>query len=264
MDIAKDLANYPLSTVLVIVGALFALIAILPVVPTKWGPINAGSRSRRITVGVIGAIFFSSGILIYQFMPKQSDSGDHRTTVSNLNENLNRSDDSCGATGPPTRASDGVEEILSGVTLSTGYGMDVLSSDGRRDWQKTNEAQTCYMIEYPDNQSWGVAFVTVGNPNQKDRAYKDFSGFQTLLVEMKSVTKPETVDIGLKSVGEKDGTETKVPVEIIPEWKSYAIPLKQFTGTDLTRLWTVTEFVFTGNLGRRLDVRRIEFTRQSN
>lgn len=149
-------------------------------------------------------------------------------------------------------------DILAGSTLSQGFDMGVNSSGGRTNWLKNENGQM--KMQYPADQSWGAVFITVGKPKQPPRPSKDFSAFDTLTVEMRGVSGGEQLEIGLKTNDQPDdGSETKLPVILTSEWKTYSFPLSKFGEIDLKRLYVVAEFVFSGTEAKTVLLRSVRY-----
>ena len=158
--------------------------------------------------------------------------------------------------GLGTRAD--AKQILVGSQLESGFDLGVNSSGGRTDWL-TDEGGH-FRMAYPESQSWGAVFVTVGKPKNRPRPFQDFSAYTTLLIEMKGEVGEETVLIGLKTNTQPDdGTETKMTVKLTNDWRIYRFPLEAFRGADPKRLYVVTEFVFEGPVPRVVLFRNISF-----
>src|SRR5216684_5489016 len=150
-------------------------------------------------------------------------------------------------------------DILVTAKLTPGLNMGVNSSEGKTNWLKTEGDHL--KMSYPPDQSWGAVFITVGAPKQPPRPSRDFSAFNTLIVEMKGGVGGEQVEIGIKTNTQPDdGSETKVPVKLTPDWKPYRFPLDRFEGTDLDNLYVVAEFVFSGSDASTIFVRNISYT----
>lgn len=134
--------------------------------------------------------------------------------------------------------------IFVGKTLVRGYNMGVNTSEGRTDWVKVENGEI--RMDYPNGQSWGAVFITVGASTQPPRPGKDFSQYHQLSLELRGQTGGESVSIGVKDKDQKDdGTETVIPVSgLTTEWKTFTFPLSQFKGAHLDKLYVVTEFVF--------------------
>ena len=103
-------------------------------------------------------------------------------------------------------------------------------------------------MAYPSGQSWGAVFITAGKAKPQPRPGKDFSNYNQLSLELRGQAGGESVSIGIKDNKQlDDGFETKVPVSsLTTDWKSFAIPLSQFTDADLNNLYVVIEIVFAG------------------
>ncbi len=150
------------------------------------------------------------------------------------------------------------EQILVGSQLEKGYGMGVDSSEKRRDWL-SNEGGF-FRISYPKGQSWGAVFITVGNPTDPPRPFRNFMKYKTLQIEMKGDKGGETVSVGIKTnTQQDDGTETKKNIKLTKDWRIYRFPLETFKGTDTNRLYVVTEFVFEGAIARTTFLRSVSF-----
>ena len=161
----------------------------------------------------------------------------------------------------PTLAQVDNRDVLVGTKLSAGFDMGVSSSEGRHDWLEKNNEEGIFKLAYPSGQSWGSVFITVGKPTgPENRRSKDFSGYQTLSVEMKAEPGTKVIDIGIKTNSQADdGTEAKISVKLVPEWKTYELSLKDFKGTDTKNLYVVAEFVFGESNAQTVYVRNIKY-----
>ncbi len=152
------------------------------------------------------------------------------------------------------------KEIMSGSTLSSGFDAGVASSEGRADWLKDEHGQM--KMSYPAGQAWGAVFITVGKPKQPPRPFQDFAAYDALTVEMKGETGGEQFAVGIKSNAQPDdGSETTLPVQLTPTWKTYRFPLAQFVGADLKRLYVPLEFVFAGERAQTVYFRNVAYLR---
>jgi len=158
-------------------------------------------------------------------------------------------------------AQDDIQDILIGAELTSGFDMGVNSSRGKTDWLESENSS--FKMSYPANQSWGAVFITVGPPTDAPRPFRDFSAYRTLSLEMKGGQGARTIDIGLKTNTQKDnGSETKKTVTLTQDWKVYELTLSDFTGTDLSRLYVVTEFVFAGSSAQTVYLRNIKYLKR--
>ena len=156
----------------------------------------------------------------------------------------------------------GDRQVLSGTKLGAGFNMGIDTSEQQRTWVKKWNDGECFQLSYPKDQSWGAMFITAGPPVPPGSRHTsfDFSAFQTLAVEMKAESSGAIVDIGIKSIDQPDdGTEAKVTKTLTTEWKTYEIPLNQFTGTDLKKVYVATEFVFGGSIPEVVYVRSARY-----
>ncbi len=162
--------------------------------------------------------------------------------------------------GPRALAQVESRDVLVGAKLSAGFDMGVNSSEGRRDWLEKNAEEGHFKMAYPSGQSWGAVFITVGKPTAPPRPSRDFSDYQTLSIEMKAEPGTKVIDVGIKTNTQADdGTETKIPVKLGSEWKTFELPLKKFEGTDTRSLYVVAEFVFADSNAQTVYVRNIKY-----
>jgi hypothetical protein len=159
-----------------------------------------------------------------------------------------------GALGQQSRL-----DVLTGGSLSPGFDVGVNSSEGKTAWLK-NKGEDLKM-SYPRGQSWGAVFVTVGKPTEPPRPFRDLSAFSILAIEMKGRSGREQLEIGIKTNAQADdGSETKVAVILTSHWKTYYFRLDSFDGADPSRLYVVTEFVFSGPAGEKVFARNIRYS----
>jgi hypothetical protein len=152
------------------------------------------------------------------------------------------------------------KDVLVGPKLSAGFDMGVNSSEGRHDWLEKNVDEGYFKMAYPSGQSWGAVFITVGKPTVPPRPSRDFSGYQTLSIEMKAEPGTKVIDVGIKANTQPDdGTETKIPAKLTSEWKTFEFPLKKFEGADPRILYVVAEFVFADSNAQTVYVRNIKY-----
>jgi hypothetical protein len=153
--------------------------------------------------------------------------------------------------------------IMKSSQLLPGYDLGVNSSGVRTGWLINHHG---YMeMSYPSGQSWGAVFVTVGRPREPPRPARDFSDFDSLLIDMRGRAGGEQIEIGIKTNTQPDdGSETKVPVTLTTDWQTYDVPLFRFTGTDARHLYVVTEFVFAGAQARTVYFRDIRYRPSSS
>ena len=163
--------------------------------------------------------------------------------------------------GNKTSAQEEVKDILIGADLTAGLDMGVNSSNGRTDWLESQNG--AFRMSYLVNQTWGAVFITVGPPKDPPRPFRDFQAYRTLSVEMKGGQGARTIDIGVKTNTQPDnGRETKKAENLTQDWKTYEVALSDFTGTDLSKLYVVTEFVFAGSNAQTIYFRNIKYLKR--
>jgi hypothetical protein len=129
-------------------------------------------------------------------------------------------------------------------SLAYGYDMGMNTSDGLTDWVIQKNGDMC--MAYPDGQSWGSVFITVGKPTDYPRPSQDLSIYKKLSVELRGDVGNEFVLVGLKdNTDPDDGTETKVRLwDLSTRWETFEFPLSEFNNADLHNLYIVIEFIF--------------------
>jgi hypothetical protein len=148
--------------------------------------------------------------------------------------------------------------ILVGTQLEGGFGMGVDSSGRLTDW--VTKVRGAFRLSYPAGQSWGAVFVTVGKPKDPPRPFENFSSYKSLIIDMKGASGGELVFVGVKTNTQPDdGNEVKMSIKLTKEWHTYHFPLEAFKGTDSSRLYVVSEFVFEGPVAQSILVRKISF-----
>jgi hypothetical protein len=163
---------------------------------------------------------------------------------------------------PPGQAASqtGVLDVLAGSKLTSGFNMGIETSEKQHNWLEKNTDQGYFKLAYPSGQSWGALFITVGPPKDPPRPVRDLSAYQTLAIEMKAEPGTNMIDIGIKTNTQPDdGSETKIPVKLVPEWKTYELPLNRFEGANLKTLYVVTEFVFANEKAQTIYVRNVKY-----
>ena len=136
--------------------------------------------------------------------------------------------------------------------------MGLSTSGGKTGWLQVINGEI--RMDYPAGQNWGAMSITVGKSVPlSQRKGTDFSKYKSLVLELKG-NEGFVVEIGLKDKDDDDrGLETKIPLTLKKDWTVYKIPLNKFQTADLTKLYAVTEFVFTEK-AQTVYARKIQFT----
>lgn len=159
----------------------------------------------------------------------------------------------------PSVSSRMIRDILVEGRLYDGYDMGVDSSGDRTDWLIDMNDSMC--MDYPAGQSWGVVFVTVGEPVEPPRPWKNFSEFQTISVDLRGQLGGESVEIGIKDAYDPDeGRETRIEIsDLGTTWQTYTFSLSSFETASLPNLYVVAEFVFSGSQAQTVYFRNIRY-----
>ena len=77
------------------------------------------------------------------------------------------------------------------------------------------------------------------------RGSADYSGYDTLVLEMKGATGGESLVVNLEDVEDPaDGSSTRVELQLSDEWQTYEIDLERFETADLEILRAALGFIF--------------------
>jgi hypothetical protein len=148
--------------------------------------------------------------------------------------------------------------IYVGQVLSPGYDMGVNSSNNLTNW--LSDSLGYMKMVYPAGQVWGAVFITVGQPVNPPRPFKNYSMYKSMQIEMKGGSGGETIDIGIKDNTDPDnGQETKIAILLTKEWKIYEFSLIKFVTADLSHLYAPVEFVFGGNQSKTVYFKNINY-----
>lgn len=128
--------------------------------------------------------------------------------------------------------------------LAKSFYLGVNTSGGLTDWITAGNGVV--RMAYPSGQSWGVVFITTGEPKDPPRPGIDLSMYNRLSIELRGHQGSESVWIGIKdNTDPDDGSEVQVLVSnLTKNWETYELPLSQFYTADLQRLYVLVEFVF--------------------
>jgi exo-beta-1,3-glucanase (GH17 family) len=154
--------------------------------------------------------------------------------------------------------------------LSGFYDMGVDSWPGRKhEWVSTGsdtDRKGSLIMSYPAGQDAGAVFITVGQPTQPPRPWKDFSEFETLSIDMRGERGGERVQIGVKNRTDPDDDNEKRIVETLTgDYRTYRIALRDLASghlkvpEGLRQLNVVAEFVFQGPRTETIYARNIRY-----
>jgi exo-beta-1,3-glucanase (GH17 family) len=166
-------------------------------------------------------------------------------------------------TQPPPRSRLERNIFVQGRLLAN-YSVGVDTSGRQRAWFST--VKDSLEMAYPPDQRWGAVFITVGEPTNPPRPWKDFSDFDSVVFELRGEKGGETIGIAIKDPGDQnDGREAIVPLMLGSEFRTFEIPLSRFASEQLTipgglsRLNVVLQFLFTGPRPQTIYARNIRY-----
>jgi exo-beta-1,3-glucanase (GH17 family) len=152
-------------------------------------------------------------------------------------------------------------EIFAQGQLAAHYRIGADTSGRQRAWFST--ASGVLEMAYPADQKWGAVFITVGEPTDPPRPWKDFSNFHSIVFELRGERGGEPIAVTIKDTGDlNDGREATVPLEVGREFRTYQIPLSRFASelpASLSRLNVVLQFLFAGPHPQTVYARNIRY-----
>ena len=99
-------------------------------------------------------------------------------------------------------------------------------------------------LDYPGGADWASISIVVRG-SSAGRPSLDFSGFDTLVLELKGDTGGETILVNLKDKDDPDdGSQTNIELTLGDEWKTFEIDLADFETADKSKLHLVLGFLF--------------------
>ena len=100
-------------------------------------------------------------------------------------------------------------------------------------------------IAYEGGVAWGGIWLIVTTGPARARGSADYSGYDTLVLEMKGATGGESLVVNLEDVEDPaDGSSTRVELQLSDEWQTYEIDLERFETADLEILRAALGFIF--------------------
>jgi hypothetical protein len=149
--------------------------------------------------------------------------------------------------------------VYIGKEMSFGYDLGVITDKGTLGW--LSDSLGYMKLEYPAEQIWGSVFITVGKI--KDFPAKpvvDLTSYKKISFELKGLIDNQKVEIGMKDAEDaEDGLETRIPLSITKEWKTYEIDLSEFKSADLKNIYILMEIVFNGPTPQTAYFRNIQY-----
>jgi hypothetical protein len=145
-------------------------------------------------------------------------------------------------------------DVYVGATLSPGFGMGIATGGNAQNWV-TDDHKGTMECAYPAGQGWGALFITAGAPlrNIALRHTLNYSGYTSLVLDLKGAQGGETISIGVKTATDPDnGQEPKHWVKgLTADWQTVSIPLRElvdapdgYPADRFGSLYVVCELVF--------------------
>ena len=99
-------------------------------------------------------------------------------------------------------------------------------------------------VNYYGGVPW-AGFWFIAGPRVFNFESVDFSGYGSLLLELRGEDGGEKIFINMEDIDDpKDGSSTKVELELSDQWQTYEVDLARFETADLERLSAAVGFVF--------------------
>lgn len=149
--------------------------------------------------------------------------------------------------------------VYMGTEMSSGYDLGVTSNTDSVGW--LSDVTGAMKADFPAGQQWGALFMTVGKiKDLPNKPTVDISKFSILSFELKTEADTCKLEAGIKDDQDPDdGTESRVVIEVYPEWKTYEIALSEFKTADLKRIYMLTELVYKDSTAQTVYIRNVQF-----
>jgi hypothetical protein len=143
--------------------------------------------------------------------------------------------------------------IYMGYMLAPGYSIGINTGPDSLKYWLFDECGSMKMV-YPAHQEWGVIFIY-------NNEFQNFSGYDTLSVELKSENGREVVYVEILDTICTAPTIIDYPIPVTNSWTEYKIPLNFFqqNGIDLMKLRIVINFFFLGTESKTIHFRNIKY-----
>ncbi len=155
-------------------------------------------------------------------------------------------------------------EILVDGRLAAHY--ELRSESFSRKGLRLSRAADALEMTYPAGQPWGVVSIAVGESSSSAPAWKDFSEFDAVALELRGSRGRESIAVSI-SHGDphrRNGTQVQI-VDVENKFQTYTIPLSQFASSELpipgslAQLSVVLQFLFSGAQPQTVYVRNIRY-----
>jgi hypothetical protein len=141
--------------------------------------------------------------------------------------------------------------------LRSGFDLGIESSFGRRRWADVEDG--VLVMRYPRGEFWGTTFIVAGIVASPPYTSVDVSSRRSLRFEMRGVRARSAVRVALADRGDPEGhADPGAWRPIGTAWRGCRIDLDS-VHVDLTRLYVVTAFRFTGETGDTVYCRNVRF-----
>lgn len=146
--------------------------------------------------------------------------------------------------------------LLNGTVVNRLYewGHDAASAEITAIIPSLNEVT----LEAPDDE-WSVFYIRNRSDAFSARPTKDFSKYSDVQLTLRGAFGGEQVLIALKdSTDPDDGSESRFPITLTPEWTTHRIPLSHFETADVRDIFMPMAFIFLEG-AQTVYVNEIEF-----
>ena len=152
----------------------------------------------------------------------------------------------------------GYPKILQYGNLSSFYNRGNASVNNTDNWYKFKPNMV--EVEFPQIE-WSYVYFHNGFGTTQNQLFKDYSMYISIKLELKGAKGGELIYMTIKDKDDpEDGSETRIPLTLTDEWKTYEIPLSQFKTANLKELHVVAGILSLGK-AQSISVRTIEFLR---
>ena len=148
--------------------------------------------------------------------------------------------------------------IVDGVTNAAFYEFGLASADNVLIEMKQGVNETMAKIPHQD---WAAVYLRNPSSVQAQFPTKDFSAYKSIRLELKGEREGKPIYFALKDADDPDdGSESRVPIELSTDWKTYEFDLSEFKTANLEKLFLVAIFIVLDE-ARTFRIRNIEYLR---
>jgi hypothetical protein len=152
----------------------------------------------------------------------------------------------------------GYHFIIQNGTLSSFYNQGTADIINNITWYNNKPGRV--EADFPQ-AAWAYIYFHNGYDALQKPLAKDYSSYKSIRLELKGAKGGEKVFINLKDKNDpNDGNESRVPLILTDDWKTYEIPLSEFKTANLEEI-AVAAGILSLEESKTISIRNIEYLR---